>query len=129
MIEKIMYDYLKNALSGTNTVSVGDTEMVFQDIEVRLEIPPKPPDRLVVIEKAGASRLNRMDVATMDFQCYGESMAVCAALNQLVISKVEQAPDILDSVSSARKENDYAMIDTVTKKYRYQSVFNVAFYD
>lgn len=129
MIEKILYDYLKDALSGRHAVSMGETEIIFQDVAVALEIPPRPPDRLVIIEKAGSSDKDMMDKATMDFQCYGESMAVCAALNQLVIGLVKEAPDKLDSISSAKKQTDYVMIDTTTKKYRYQSVFDVAFYD
>lgn len=129
MIEKILYDYLKEELSGTHSVKAGDSEIDFQNVEVGLEIPPRPPDRLVVIEKAGSSKKNRIDSAVIDFQCYGESMAVCAALNTLVIGLVEDAPDKLDSISSTEKQTDYAMVDTTTKKYRYQSVFNVAFYD
>ena len=111
MIEKIVLDYLSAALS----------------VPVYMEVPAKPPDVFVLVEKTGSSRANRVNRATLAVQSWAETMPAAAALNEEAKAVMDGLSE-LDSISACRLNSDYNFTDTTTKHYRYQAVFDLVFY-
>lgn len=112
MIEKIVYDYLKDAL----------------DVPVVLEIPENAPSEFCLIEKTGSARSNYFDKATIVVQSYSDSMYKAAVLNELAKAKMLDSITV-SNITSCRLNSDYNYTDTTTKKYRYQAVFEIAYYN
>lgn len=112
MIEKIVYDYLNTAI----------------DVPVFMEIPENEPIEFVVIEKTGSSRANLMDKATLAVQSYSNSLYNAAVLNELVKSKMFDSVSV-DQITSCKLNSDYNTTDTQFKRYRYQAVFDIAYYN
>jgi hypothetical protein len=111
MIEKIMIDYLTDALS----------------VPVYLERPVEPPDEYVIIQKTGSSKVNQICSATLAFQSYAKSLYNAAVLNETVKTAVE-ASVTLPEISRARLNSDYNFTNTASKQYRYQAVFDITHY-
>lgn len=112
MIEKIVYDYLKATLG----------------VDVFMEIPENEPSEFVVIEKTGSSRANLMDKATLAIQSYSDSLYKTAVLNELVKSKMLDSVSV-DQITSCKLNSDYNSTDTQFKRYRYQAVFDISYYN
>lgn len=111
MIEKTILEYLTDALS----------------MPVYMEVPEKPPDTFVLVEKTGSSRANRVNRATLTVQSWAKTMAAAAELNDEVKAVMDSLPE-LDNVSACRLNSDYNFTDLTTKHYRYQAVFDLVFY-
>lgn len=111
MIEKIMIDYLTDALS----------------VPVYLERPVEPPDEYVIIQKTGSSKVNQICSATLAFQSYAKSLYNAAVLNETVKAAVE-ASVTLPEISRAKLNSDYNFTNTASKQYRYQAVFDITHY-
>lgn len=121
MIEITIREYLAGALDG---------------VPVFLELPQVPsdayaewPTEFVLIEKVGGGQTNHIDSASFAIQSYStESLYNAAALDKQVRTAM---PGIVaeDSVSSCRLASSYNFTDTATKKYRYQSTFDLTIYD
>ena len=111
MIEKIMLDYLNEALTPP----------------VYMERPENPPREYVIIQKTGSSKLNQICSATIAFQSYSDTLYGAALLNEVVKSAVENAVT-LPEVSSAKLNSDYNFTNTAMKQPRYQAVFNITHY-
>ncbi len=112
MIEKTILDYLSDVLS----------------VPVYLEVPEEPSDSFVLLEKTGSSRTNWVCAATMALQSYGPSLYDAAVLNETVKVAMDGAIT-LDVICAARLNSDYNFTDTATKRYRYQAVYDVTYYD
>lgn len=112
MIEKIIYDYLSSVLS----------------VSVYLEKPEEAPAEYVLIEKTSSSRSNYLDTATIAVQSYSDTLYNTAVLNELVKEKMLNSI-ISNSISSCKLNSDYNFTDTQTKKYRYQAVFELTYYN
>ena len=98
------------------------------DVSVSTEVPTNPPSEFVVVEKTGSSRTNLINTATLAIQSYGATMYDAAILNE----NVKEAMDTLiedDAIASVRFQSDYNYTDTSTKRYRYQAVYNVTYYE
>lgn len=111
MIEKIVYDYLSNAL----------------DVPVRMEEEPDAPEVFVRIEKTGGGKREHIYTATLAVQSYAGSLFAAAELNE----KVKKAMDdivTLDEVCRSALNSDYNYTDTATKRYRYQAVYDLVHY-
>jgi len=111
MIEKIILDYLSDRL----------------ECPVYMEVPSDMPDEFVIIEKTGSSISNRIRSAMVAIQTYSTSMYDTAALNEAVISLMENIVE-LDDIGSCKLNSDYNFTDTSTKHYRYQAVFDLTHY-
>lgn len=111
MIEKIMLDYLNDALTPP----------------VYMERPADPPDEYVIIQKTGSSKLNMICSATLAFQSYSKTLYGAATLNEAVKAAVEASVS-LPEISSAKLNSDYNFTNTAMKQYRYQAVFNITHY-
>ena len=106
MIEKIVYEYLKNALG----------------VGVYMQRPEKDPKEFVLIEKTGSGKTNRVNYATFAFQSYAKTLANAALLNESVKEAAETMVE-LPEIGSVKLNSDYNFTDTASKQYRYQAVF------
>lgn len=110
MVEKIMLDYLNDALTSP----------------VYMERPADPPREYVIIQKTGSSKANQLETATLAFQSYSGSLYEASVLNEVVKHAVENAVT-LPEISSAKLNSDYNFTNTAAKQYRYQAVFNITY--
>ena len=110
MIEKIVLDYLNNALS----------------VPAYMEKPEIVPERYVLIERTGGSIENYINKATITLQSYAESLHQAAELNEEV-KKAMLEITVLPSVGSSELNTDYNFTDTTKKRYRYQAVFDLTY--
>lgn len=113
MIEKIVLDYLNNALP----------------VPVWMEIPKGEtlPEEYVLLEKTGSSIENYIHYSTLAIQSYADSMYAAAALNEAVKAAMD-AIIILDAIGKSKLNSDYNFTDTETKEYRYQAVYDITHY-
>ncbi len=112
MIEKLILDHL-----------------TAEGVTAHLEIPEgggTPP--FCVIEKTGGGQENYIRHATVAIQSYGASMYLAASLNEQVIQIMENIVS-LPEIASCELNSDYNFADTTKKKYRYQAVFDLVYYD
>ena len=112
MIETIVLNYLADNLS----------------VPVFMEEPEERCREYVLIEKVGSSENDRIQSATVAVQSYAESLYKSAVLNDTVKRAIRDII-VLDSVSRCRLNSDYDFTDTETKRYRYQAVFDLTYYD
>ena len=111
MIETVVLNYLKNNLS----------------VPVHVEKPTDKPTRYIVLDKIGSSKENHLLSSTIAFQSYAESKYEAARLNEEVKEVVENMIE-LDEVVGVTLNSDYNFMDTTTKEYRYQAVFDINHY-
>lgn len=111
MIEEILLNYLNNALS----------------VPAYMEVPEKPPESYVIVEKTGGSEENHIFSSMFTVQSYAKTLYYAAKLNdevKHVMYKAVQLPEIC----RVDLNSDYNYTDTQTKKYRYQAVFDIVHY-
>ena len=111
MIEVIIKNYLAEKLS----------------VPVVLEVPADPPKSFALLEKTG-SREEHIDRAMLAIQSYAPSMYEAARLNERVKAAMDSAAE-LDAVSASRLNSDYNFTDTTTKRYRYQAVYDLVYFN
>ena len=112
MIEKTILDHLAGAL----------------EVPCGMERPAKEPASFVVLEKTGNSRTNWVCTAILAVQSYGPTLYEAARLNEDVKLAMNTAA-ALPEVAAVRLNSDYNFTDTASKRYRYQAVFDVTYYD
>lgn len=112
MIEKTVLDFLAERLP----------------VPVWMEIPPNPPERFVLLEKTGGRVEEGLGHATMAVQSYGKALWDVLQLNKAVKDAMEQL-DAMDSICRVELNNDYHFSDPVMKRQRYQSVFDILYYE
>jgi hypothetical protein len=112
MIETTVLDYLRDRLG----------------VPVTMEVPEGASGTFVVLEKTGSSRQNYIRRATLAVQSYAPTLLLAAQLDDRVIEAMLALPK-LDRVAACRLERDYNFTNTETKKYRYQAVFAVTYYE
>ena len=112
MIETTVLDYLRDRLG----------------VPVTMEVPEGASGTFVVLEKTGSSRQNYIRRATLAVRSYAPTLLLAAQLDDRVIEAMLALPK-LDRVAACRLERDYNFTDTETKKYRYQAVFAVTYYE
>lgn len=117
MIEEILYHYLQDNL----TVPVM-TEMP----EVPSEDYPVWPDQFVTIEKVGGGKINQIESASFAVQSHASTLFKAASLDSQVRVAMEKM-STLPQIGSAKLSSNYNHTDPTTKRYRYQSVFDIYF--
>lgn len=113
MIEEIIYDYLCNNIEGG--------KVVFEE-------PEKPPKEYIIIEKTGSRSTNHIDTATVIVQCYSDTLYNAAVLNNRV-KRLMEGMTALHNVSRCKCNGDYNFTDTTTKRYRYQAIYDITYYE
>ncbi len=111
MIEKTVYDYL--CANGIFAV---------------LEEPEKPPKEYVIIEKTGGTERNYISNATLAIQSYSGTLYDAAELN-CHIKSLMQSLITLPEICRCICNSDYNFTDSETKRYRYQAVFDITYYE
>ena len=112
MIEIIIKNYLAEKLS----------------MPVVLEVPADPPKSFILLEKTGSNREERIDRAMLAIQSYAPSMYEAARLNERVKAAMDSAAE-LDAVSASLLNSDYNFTDTTTKRYHYQAVYDLVYFN
>jgi len=112
MIEKTLYQYLKNAGLSAN---------------VYMEQPKVKPSYFYLMEKTGASIDNQITTSTVIIQSYAKTLAEAAAMSEEIVSVMLQAITI-EEITNVSLNNDYNFTDSATKQYRYQALFTVTHY-
>jgi len=110
MIEKIVYEYLKNNLN----------------VPCYTEMPKETPNEFVLIEKTGSSRMNHINTATITLQSYSTSLYKSALLNENVKEAMDNIIS-LNSIGKSQLNSDYNFTDTSKRRYRYQAVYDLVF--
>lgn len=99
------------------------------DIPCYLEEPERPPKRYIIIEKTGSSERDGISGAQIAVLSYGGTMYDAASVNALVKSAMRTLADKNNDIVSAKCNSDYNFGDEKTKRYRYQAVFDIVYYD
>lgn len=86
------------------------------------------PAEIVIVTLVGADRENLIDTVQVRMDCYGESTAQAARNNLKVMQAMDSLPE-LETVSASDRMTYYPVADTTTKRYRWQSIYNVTHYE
>lgn len=92
------------------------------------EIPEKAPNSFWVVEKLGSSTENCITSATIAVQSYAPSKLAASVLNEQLKGLMEQLK-AEPEISSCDLNSDYDYTDTKSKRYRYQAVFDITYYN
>lgn len=112
MIEMIVKEHLESRL----------------DAPVFFEFPEDPTDYFLVLKKDGNPRENLMDSAMLVVDSYGPSLLAAAMVNEAVKKALDDLA-LLPNISASRRAGDYPAFDTKNKRYRYQAVQNITYYE
>lgn len=112
MIEIIIKNYLAEKLS----------------MPVVLEVPADPPKSFILLEKTAAAVRRILTVRCWQSSPTRRPCMEAARLNERVKAAMDSAAE-LDAVSASRLNSDYNFTDTTTKRYRYQAVYDLVYYD
>lgn len=112
MIEKVIYDYLNDNLS----------------LPVFTEIPKDPPTKFFAFEKTGGAQVNHISNSTIAMRSYADSLYEAVQMNEEIKEAMLYGLIECDEVISVTLNSDYNFTDTMTKKYRYQAVFDIYHY-
>lgn len=95
-----------------------------------LEEPPAPrPERYYLTARLGRSEENHISRARLALQSYAPSLAGAMALNREAYNIMK---DLLlgdPAVSRVSLVSDYDFTDTATKRYRWQAIYEITYYD
>ncbi len=97
------------------------------EVPVYTELPASPPESYVLIERTGGGGENHIRAAVFAIQAYGGSLYDAAVLNE----EVKAAMDKLarrGEIARCKLNTDYNFTDPETKRYRYQSLWNITHY-
>lgn len=111
-IESILIDYLK-----------------YRGYTAYGEEPEKPPREYIVIGKVGSRNENHIDGAIMTIRSYSGTMAQAASLNKQVKRLMLYDFPELSEIVSVYLNSDYPQADPETKRYRYQAVYDITYYE
>ena len=113
MIEDVTRSYLSDTL----------------DVPVYMELPANAPATCIVLEKTGGSGHTYLHSDTLAVQSYAPSLFKAASLNDAVITAMEHMPEHAQRVYGTGYNTSYNYTDPDTKRYRYQAVFRINYYD
>lgn len=111
MIEETVMEYLHGRLG----------------VPVTMEVPEEASGTFLVMERTGSGRSNQICRVSLAVQSYAPTLLQAAQLDDAVIEAMLCLPE-LDCIGACRLERDYNFTDTDTKRYRYQAVFAVTYY-
>ena len=99
-------------------------------VPVYAEVPDgaAPGDAFAVVEKTGGRARDQIHEATFAVQSYGATLRDCAALSRRARRAMETLPE-RDEIGACRFETEYNWTDTAARRYRYQAVFHLTYYE
>lgn len=98
------------------------------DAPVYFEFPEDPPEFFFILKKSGNPRENLLDSAMLIVDSYGPSNLAAAMVNEAVKKALDDLA-LLPNISASRRGGDYPAFDTANKRYRYQAVQNITYYE
>lgn len=98
------------------------------DYPAFMERPEKAIDTFFVIEKISGSRDEQIDFARVAVQTYAPSMFLAASLCEQLNDAMLNYFIALPNITKVELNSSYNYTDTTTKKYRYQSIFEIYYY-
>lgn len=98
------------------------------DAPVYFEFPADPPEYFLILKKEGNPRENLLDSAMLVVDSYGPTNLAAAMVNESVKKALDALVD-LPSISASKRGGDYPAFDTKNKRYRYQAVQNITYYE
>ena len=98
------------------------------DAPVYFEFPQNAPKTFLVVKRETNPRENMLDSAMLVVDSYGPTNLAAAMLNESVKRALDDLVH-LPSISASRRGGDYPAFDTTHKRYRYQAVQNITFYE
>lgn len=114
MIETTILDYL-SARAG---------------VPCHMEVPKTAPDSFVILDKTGGTKDNLLSRATVAIQSYAASLYEAAVLNDHIVKYMEELPENAVNVTKVGiNSGGYNFPDTDSKRYRYQAVFDIYYYE
>lgn len=114
MIEKVVYDYLKSALS---------------PVKVYMMTPVNPPDQYVTVEKTGTGGANHIESSVFAIQSYGKhELLEAAELNKRVKEAMKNIGNLAE-ISACHLNSDGNFTDTANKRPRYQAIFVITHHE
>ena len=118
MIEKIVLEYLSEQMS---------VPVLTELPEVPSEAYPTMPELFVVLEKVGGGMTDQIEAGSIAIQSYSlRSLYEAAQLDKEARAAMYGIIE-LNEISEVRFSSSYNHTDTRTKRYRYQSVFDIHF--
>lgn len=112
MIERIVIEYLIKTLN----------------IPTYAEKPNKNPNEYIVIKNIDSGRSNQIDAVTFSIMSYAQTLDKALELNTRVKNAMYDIVS-LENVSSCKLGGGGQRIDTQTKTYAYESIFNIYYMD
>lgn len=109
-------------------------EIVIKYLEDKLNLPvfgeeqTDEIEKYVVIEQTGGNEENFICYATIAIQSYADTKYNASKLNESVKNAMRNIVE-LNSVSKCSLNSDYNFTDTTKKKYRYQAVYDLVFFN
>jgi len=113
MIETILIDYLSSEIG----------------VSVTAERPRARQGEYLVIDKTGSSESDHLESAMVAVQCFADTKASAASLCSRVKKAMRSIADKRGDVTRSSLNSDYDNTDTSTKKYMYQALFDITFYE
>ena len=95
---------------------------------VYFEYPQNPPASFLVLNVENNPRENLLDSALIVVSSYGPSQIAAAELNHAVKPVLDGLVEI-PCISASKRGGDYPAFDTSNKKYRYQAVQTITYYE
>lgn len=118
LIEEIVIEYLNK--NGLQYPAYGD--MPKRDLSRN-----NPPDRFYLVEKTGNVSRDRLHTAQITVQSISAvSKAEAAWMNESMVAVMDGLSEH-PAVFACRLNSDYDFTDTVSKRYRYQAVFDITY--
>ena len=118
MIEQIVLEYLTEHI---------DVPVFMELPEVPSEDYPTMPERFILLEKVGGGLNDHIDFGSIAVQSYSlnslyEAAALDEEMRNVMFGILER-----NDISEIRLASNYNHTDVRTKRYRYQSVFEIHF--
>lgn len=111
LIEQLVLEYLKTKLNNQN---------------VFVQLPDTLPDRFAILTLTDRGKVNQVNAATIEIECYArKSKYEAATLDEAIRGAMEEIGDTKDV--SCRFGGGDDNPDTTLKMYRYRSYFNLYF--
>ena len=97
------------------------------EVPVYMEMPINKPSEFVTLQKIDAGIINKINASTFDVRCFSTSLQKAGELCETVKKALLDAIR-LDEICSCRLGGENSNIDTTTKTYAYECVFNIYHY-
>lgn len=92
------------------------------------ERPEKPPDEYIIVEQMSGGKTNGLSRARVAVQCYSGTLFNSMQLDESVRHTMDDITS-LPELSGCELENSYNYTLTPAKQYRWQSIYNIHYYD